>query len=279
MDMHPLDMTSMSQAAAGTTLPSNREALWARFRSSGSEDARNQLIMSYLPLARFAVERLNLRTSGSMGQEDLLSHALLGLIDAIDSYDPHRDVRFESYASLRVRGAVLDALRKLDWMPRRLRRQQRQLKEAYAKLESIHGRAATDEEVCAELGWSAEELDEVLQGAQNSITLSLDELLTGAEGTESAPRSLRLDDPTSANPFQEVALQERRELVAQAIQELPERDQLVLQLYYHEEMTLREIAQILEVTESRVCQIHSRAILRLQAKMKLRYADPAAAAA
>jgi RNA polymerase sigma factor for flagellar operon FliA len=225
--------------------------------------------MNYLPLARFAVERLNVPANGSLGREDLLSHALLGLIDAVDNFDPGRDVRFESYASRRVRGAVLDALRKMDWMPRRLRRSQRQLRQAYAKLEGQFGRAATDAEVCAELEWTQDDLDQVLQGSALSATVSLDDMLCGSDGSDSSMRVHRLEDTSCPNPFTEATLRERRESLTRAIGELAERDQLVLQLYYHEEMTLREIAEILEITESRVCQIHSRAILRLQNKLRV----------
>lgn len=244
------------------------DSLWSQYKSSGSEEARRQLILNYLPLAKMAVKRLNFSPSSSVGQEDLVGHALVGLIDAVDHYDPRRNVKFETFAFMRVRGAVMDALRRMDWMPRGFRRQQGQLRQAYARLESAQGRAVADEEVCAELGWSQEQLAEVLQGVAQSLTLSLDALISGPESGEGSSRSFSLMDTSSADPYREAARTERRDLLARAILELSEREQTVLQLYYHEEMTLKEISQILGVTESRVCQIHSKAILRLHAKLQ-----------
>ncbi|HEY3282797.1 MAG TPA: FliA/WhiG family RNA polymerase sigma factor [Armatimonadota bacterium] len=244
------------------------DTLWTQYKGSGSQEARQQLILNYLPLAKLAVKRLNFSPSSSVGHEDLVGHALVGLIDAVDHYDPRRNVKFETFAFMRVRGAVMDALRRMDWMPRGFRRQQGQLKQAYAKLESQHGRSATDDEVCQELGWSAEELSEVLQSAAQSLTLSLDNLMGGPDHQDAYSRTVFLTDTGSSDPFAEAAVSERRELLASAIRELTDREQLVLQLYYHEEMTLKEISHILGVTESRVCQIHSKAILRLHAHLQ-----------
>ncbi|MGB9619340.1 MAG: FliA/WhiG family RNA polymerase sigma factor [Armatimonadota bacterium] len=240
------------------------EELWRRWKERGDEDARQQIILSYAYLTRFVVDRLLLRPNSVIGYDDLLGHAAIGLIDAVERFDPGVGVEFATYAVWRIRGAVLDALKNLDWVPRSVRAKEQSIKRAYAKLEARLARPASDEEVAAELGMTVDELAEALEDIGQSVVCSLEELL--ADGDQAfAPD--RHADSSDLDPASAAEKQEKRRLLARAIDELPEREKLVLGLYYGEELTLREIAAVLGVTESRVCQIHARATIRLHGKL------------
>jgi len=238
-----------------------RSKLWRELKQNGSEQAREQLVSEYAYLAKYAVDRLNLNPSGALSYEDLIGHAVVGLIDAIEKYDPDRGVKFESYALPRIRGEVIDVIRQLDWTPRSVRRRETQLREAYACLEMRLGRSPSDAEVAEHLGISVGELEKMLMDVGQSAVLSLDEVIaSGGDVGEAC-------NDEDNDPASRAERAEQKRLLARAIDELPDRERTVVALYYYENLTQKEIAAVLEVTESRVCQIHTKAILRLSAML------------
>ncbi len=244
--------------------------LWQKLKT-GDENAREELILKYAHLTRYVVDRMNIKTTPVFGYDDLLSHAIMGLIDAVEKFDCTKDVKFETYASVRIRGSVLDALKSLDWMPRSLRATETELRRAFARLEAELGRPATDDEVARSMGISIDELNNTLASCAHSAVQSLEEMMYyGEEGPELAATGDKArpdEDPLSATE-----LSERRRMLASAIDVLPEREKLVVSLYYKDGLTLREIAAVLGVTESRACQLHSKAVVRMQGKLA-RHAD------
>jgi RNA polymerase sigma factor for flagellar operon FliA len=228
--------------------------------------AREQIILAYAHLAKYVVDRMPIRPSAVTSYDDLVSHAVVGLIDAVEKYDPSRDVKFESYAITRIRGSVLDALKSLDWVPRSLRSTEQELKRAFAGLEARLGRAATDEEVADELGVSVDELYERLSDVGQSALLSFEEVMIYGEENSGLAGLCSSPDP-DGDPLLSAELGERTELLATAISKLPEKEKLVISLYYSDGLTLKEIAAVLELTESRICQLHSKAVVRLHGKL------------
>lgn len=239
-----------------------REKLWLEYKKHGNEEAREKLIEEYAYLAKYAVDRLNLSPSGVLAYEDLIGHAIVGLIDAIEKFDPGRNVKFETYALSRIRGEVIDVIRALDWVPRSIRRQEAELRRAYAYLETVLGRSATDQEVADYLNITVPELEKLLADISQSALVSLDEII--ASGGDILPSD---DEDYATDPAANVEKSEQVRLLAQAIEELPERERIVVSLYYYDKLTQKEIAAVLGVTESRVCQMHTKAVLRLAAKL------------
>lgn len=254
--------TRTRQAAPAT----DTITLWQAFKDRRDADARERLITRYVYLAKHVVDRLGLRPCGWLGYEDLLSHAMLGLIDAIEKFDPVRGVRFETYAVTRIRGSVLDMLRSLDWVPRDMRRRENELKSAMNGLEAKLGRPAENDEAAEELGWTLEEVEAVLESVTRSAVLSLDSYVSERGDEDLDP--LESLGYGAEDPIRHAQRQERRRVLVEAIESLNEQEQTVLALYYFEDMTLREIGAVLSVSESRVCQIHTKAIWRLQGALE-----------
>jgi RNA polymerase sigma factor FliA len=244
------------------------QALWREFRAKGDPALRDRLIVTYAPLVKYVAGRLGSGLPAHVDDEDLVSYGLLGLIGAIERYDPDRDVKFETYAIARIRGAIIDELRALDWVPRSVRSRARDIERAIAELEAKLARVPTDEEIAAKLGLTEEELDESLSEISRSSIAALDELWTisGSSGDQVALIDT-IEDPEAPDPQGSLSQTELREAIADAIARLPEREKLVVTLYYYEELTLREIGEVLGVTESRVSQLHTKAILRLKARL------------
>lgn len=240
--------------------------LWQAYLEMGSQDARQRLVEQYLRVVRYVAGRMAVGLPHYVEYNDLVSAGLLGLIQAIDNFDHQRGIKFETYAIPRIRGAILDELRSQDWFPRSLRRKAKQVELAYATLEVRLGRPATDEEIARELGIPVSELDGLLSEVSLATIMSLDADPNGEDEQQSGMGDY-LPDPRSDDVERSIAEQEMRELIAHRLAELPEKEQLVLVLYYYEELTLKEIGEILDVTESRVCQIHTKAILRLKGKI------------
>ena len=252
----------------------NRDRLWRDYKIRGDQLAREQLITCYAYLAKYVVDRLSFTVSGAACQEDLLGHAIVGLIEAAEKYEPQRGFKFETFAIPRIRGAVIDALRSLDWAPRSVRKDETDLRKALAEAQAELGRPPTDEEVADRLGLTVGELERKLALVGRCSLLSLDEALsTGFEVGSLADTNVFEDDPYVA-----ARKEERARLLGEAIDQLPERERLVVSLYYHESLTLKEIAEVLGVTESRVCQLHTKATLRLNGRLA-RHADVFALAA
>lgn len=244
------------------------QGLWSRYRARGCRSAREELIMAYAPLAKQVVDSLRPRGSASVDYEDMIGAALIGLIDAIDRYDPERGVQFQTYATWRVRGAVLDMLRSMDWVPRSIRHKEADLQQAYERLESELGRSATDEEVADALSITPEELARSLEEIAPLAVLSLEETLARGHGDQTLTLTDTLADPSATAPEDYAERRELLRLLSGAIEALPEQERIVVTLYYYEGLTLKEVGRVLNVTESRACQVHSKAILRLQAKMQ-----------
>ena len=230
---------------------------------------RDELIIHYTPLIKFIANRLAMRLPPHIDVNDLISSGVLGLIDAIEKYDSSREVRFKTYAEIRIRGAMLDELRAMDWIPRSVRQRYNKIENAFSRIEQELGRPASDEEVAESLGVDIVEFQDMLSRSAGLALLSLDDVIdrgTDREGGRTlfdTLSGLKEDDPEARHAFEEL-----KGLLAQAIDALPERERLVLSLYYHEEMGMKEIGAVLEVTESRVSQIHSKAISRIRGRIR-----------
>jgi RNA polymerase sigma factor for flagellar operon FliA len=244
------------------------QSLWLQYRKTADPTIRDRLILTYAPLVKYVAGRLGSGLPAHVDEGDLVSYGLLGLIGAIERYDPERDVKFETYAIARIKGAIIDELRAMDWVPRSVRSRAREIERTIGELERQLMRAPTDEEIAAKLGVSEEELEESLAEISRTSIAALDELWTvqGGGGDQIALIDT-IEDADAPDPQSALSQTEMREAIGEAIARLPEREKLVVTLYYYEELTLREIGEVLGVTESRVSQLHTKAILRLKARL------------
>ena len=245
------------------------QTLWRSFRAKPDDKAlRDRLILTYAPLVKYVAGRLGSGLPAHVEEEDLVSYGLLGLIGAIERYDPDRDVKFETYAIARIKGAIIDELRSLDWVPRSVRARAREIERAMAALEAKLHRPPTDEEIANQVGITTEELEDSLTDISRSSIAALDELWTiGGSGDDQVALIDTIEDTEAPSPESSLSATELKEALGEAIARLPEREKLVVTLYYYEELTLREIGEVLGVTESRVSQLHTKAILRLKARL------------
>ncbi len=241
--------------------------LWQQYRRTGDAGLRDRLILTYAPLVKYVAGRLASGLPAHVDDDDLVSYGLLGLIGAIERYDPDRDVKFETYAITRIKGSIIDELRALDWVPRSVRSRARDIERTIAELESRLGRAPSDEEIAGRLGLSQDELDESLSDISRTSIAALDELWTVSAGGDQISLIDTIEDAQGPDPISALASTEMREAIGEAISGLPEREKLVITLYYYEELTLREIGEVLGVTESRISQLHTKAVLRLKARL------------
>jgi len=241
---------------------------WRRYKRQGDQRAREQLIVAYSPLVKYVAGRLASGLPAHVEEADLISYGLLGLMNAVERFELEREIKFETYAITRIRGAIIDELRSQDWVPRSVRSRARDIERANAKLENRLQRAPTDEEVAAALDISVEEFQESLLQISTSTIAALDELWTVSDSSGDQVSLLdTLHDPGAPDPSRAVDESELKDRVADAIARLPEREKLVVALYYYENLTLREIGEVLGVTESRVSQLHTKAVLRLRSRM------------
>jgi RNA polymerase sigma factor for flagellar operon FliA len=243
------------------------DQLWADYKEDGTGPARESLIVHFSPLVKYVASRLAVGLPQNVEQSDLVSYGMFGLIDAIDKFEPSRGYKFETYAISRIKGSILDELRSIDWVPRSVRAKVRQIERAYAKLEAKHHRAPSDDELAAELKWTDDQLQTALNQISHVGLAALDEILTASgERGEAITLGDTIADRSSHGPMGAFEVAETRQLLAQAINGLPEREKIVLTLYYYESLTLQEIGRVLGVTESRVCQIHTKAVLHLRSR-------------
>jgi RNA polymerase sigma factor for flagellar operon FliA len=234
---------------------------------------REKLIVEYSGLIKFIASKIAARLPSNIELDDLISSGVIGLMDAIDKYDSTRDNKFKTYAEFRIRGAILDELRSQDWVPRSVREKAKVLERAYSKIEQVKGRQATDDEVCMELGMSTEQYHEMLNEVRSVSLLSYDDLTNLSNADK---RSLHGNGEAGSKvptPYSEVSVAHLKKLVTEAIEDLPEKQRLVLSLYYYEDLNLKEIGRVLDVTESRVSQLHSQAILKLKARLRNHWDD------
>jgi RNA polymerase sigma factor for flagellar operon FliA len=257
-------------AAADETL-----TLWYDYRESRDRSVRDRLILTYAPLVKFVAGRVGASLPSHVDEQDLVSYGLLGLIGAIERFDPDREIKFETYAMARIRGAIIDELRSLDWVPRSVRTRARQIERAIGVLEKELMRAPTDDEIAGKIGLTKAELEDSLTEISRSSVAALDELWSPSGGGDQIALIDTIEDETGPDPEVTFEQSEIKEALAEAIAGLPEREKLVVTLYYYEELTLREIGEVLGVTESRVSQLHTKAILRLKAHLSGPQREPA----
>jgi RNA polymerase sigma factor for flagellar operon FliA len=241
---------------------------WREFKVTGDRALRERLILHYAPLVTSVAGRLGMRLPSSVEQADLVSYGMFGLIDAIEKYEPDRAIKFETYASSRIRGAIIDELRAIDWIPRSVRTKARAVDRAYADLEGELRRTPSESEIAGRLEVGVGELRTVFAQLSNVNVAALDELLgAGAERTDKVSLLDTLEDHRTPDPAGSFEAQETKFLLARAIEQLGEREKIVLVLYYYEGMTLAEIGRVLGVTESRISQMHTAAMHRLRARL------------
>jgi RNA polymerase sigma factor for flagellar operon FliA len=244
------------------------QELWKRYKATSDERARERLVVAYSPLVKYVAGRMSSGLPAHVEESDLISYGLSGLISAIERFDLTREIKFETYAITRIRGAIIDELRTLDWVPRSVRARARQFERVNMKLEARLQRAPTDEEMATELEISLEDFQEQLVQISNSTIVALDEMWNVSDASGDQVSLLdTLPDTGAPDPQTLVDESELRERIADAIAALPEREKLVVALYYYENLTLREIGEVLGVTESRVSQLHTKAVLRLRSKL------------
>lgn len=250
------------------------ESLWQRYADAPVREVRDQLIVHYSPLVKYVASRVAAGLPQNVEQADLVSYGIFGLIDAIDKFDPARGYKFETYAISRIKGAMLDELRSMDWVPRSVRSKAKRIEQANAKLEAKLGRAASDEELAEALDISVEDLETMLTKISFVGVVALDEMLSGGERGDSVTLGDTIPD-RGAGPVGSFEVEEMRQLLAESINSMSDREKVVLTLYYYEGLTLAEIGQVLGVTESRVCQIHTKSVLRLRSRLMANEYSPA----
>jgi RNA polymerase sigma factor for flagellar operon FliA len=251
------------------------EALWVSFCATREPALRDRMIVQYAPLVKYVVGRMAVSMPGVLGSEDIISYGTIGLIQAVDRYDPSVGVKFETYAIRRIKGAILDAIRSLQQLSRDASRRARDLDHAYDALVQLHGRMPSNKEVAAHMGISAEELNQAMVDASLSV-VSLSNPSGGDAGGDSDRPSLleQITDEDAPGVDAQVEKQHLYEALVGAIQNLSERDRLVINLYYYEELTLKEISEVLGVSTSRVSQLHAAAVFKLRAALRANIAQP-----
>ena len=243
------------------------DRLWEEYRKTKSQALRDAFIRQYMPLVKYVAGKVSVGMPGSVEFDDLVGFGQFGLLDAIEKYDPSKNVKFKTYAVTRIRGAIFDELRQIDWVPRSVRQKSREIEDAINTLEARLGRTASDAEIAESLGVSEDDYHRIIMKVSGTSVLSLSDVWHG--GDDSANTSIvdSIESPSSMNPDAIVEREEIKRVIVQAINELPEKEKMVIVLYYHEDLTFKEIGQVLNVSESRISQLHTKANLRMRAKL------------
>lgn len=239
------------------------DKLWSEYQKKPTQEIREQLILAYAQLVKLVAGRLSMYLGHNVEFDDLVSYGIFGLIDAIDKFDMNKNVKFETYASLRIRGAILDQIRKMDWIPRTVRQRQRKIDEAIKQIEMRTGKAATDEEIAVELGISGDEL----LGWQSQLKVTNMISLSEFEEAGQEPTFESANKNRFSQPEEVIEEQELKQKLVEALEMLTEKERRVIELYYYEDLTLKEISLVLEVSESRVSQLHTKALLKMRKKL------------
>lgn len=245
----------------------NEQEYWERYKEEGDMTARDDLIVQYSPLVKYVVGKMNKNMPPNVEFEDLVGYGTLGLIDAVEKFDHTRGIKFKTYAIPRIRGSILDELRSQDWVPRSVRRKARKIEKAITRLENRHGRSVSEQEVAEHMGISVGELKDTLSEVSGTNFLSLDEMWNVEDDDDEVPLHNVIEDDPENRPEQIVEEEEIKQILADEIRDLPEQERTVISLYYYEDLTLREIGEVLDVTESRVSQIHSKATSTLRSRL------------
>ena len=240
-----------------------KQKLWMDYSKNPSSELREKLILEYAPLVKLVAGRLSMYLGYNVEYDDLVSYGIFGLIDAIDKFDAGKEVKFETYASLRIRGAILDQIRKMDWIPRTVRQRQKQIQNAISDIEAATGRSATDEEIATALGISSEEYDSWQSQMKVTGVVSLDDFVEqGSDVADNRGLSSQIE-----RPEEHIEKEELKKVLAEALNLLTDKERKVVVLYYYEELTLKEISNVLDVSESRVSQLHTKALGKMKSKM------------
>jgi RNA polymerase sigma factor for flagellar operon FliA len=243
------------------------DELWIIYRKNRDPEIRELFIRQYAPLVKYVAGKVAIGMPANVEFDDLVGYGVFGLMDAIDKFDPEKNVKFKTYAVTRIRGAIFDELRSIDWVPRSVRQKTREVEETIGALEAQLGRTASDQEIANALGMNEDEYRKTIMKISGTSILSLNDVWFSGDENDKISIGDSIESPSSLNPDVIVEKEEIRRVIVEAIQELPDKEQKILVLYYYEELTLKEIGQVLEVTESRVSQLHTKAILRLRAKL------------
>lgn len=243
------------------------EELWVLYRKKRDPRIRESFIKQYAPLVKYVAGKVAVGMPHSVEFDDLVGFGVFGLLDAIDKFDPEKNVKFKTYAVTRIRGAIFDELRSIDWVPRSVRQKTREIEDVIGSLEAQLGRTASDQEIAKALGVSEDEFVKTMMKISGTSILSLNDLWFSGDENDKMSIGESIEAPSSLNPDIIVEKDEIRRVIIEAINELPDKEKKVLILYYYEDLTLKEIGQVLEVTESRISQLHTKAILRLRAKL------------
>ncbi len=243
--------------------PEKERELWIRCKEQSDPEARETLVVHYMRTVKYIAGRMAIHVPPSVEMDDLIGWGVLGLLDAVDKFDPTQDVKFSTYSSIRIRGSIIDQIRTLDWAPRSLRSLARKVGNAKDRLRQELGEEPTPDAIAEKIGITADEVEDTISQMQTAQILSLDDYMPSEEGG-GVRKSETVGDSTIPNPEQVAQNAERQELLVEAILNLPEQQQKVLNLYYYEELTLKEIGAVLDVSESRVCQINSAAMKKLR---------------
>lgn len=243
------------------------DELWLEYKKTRSPQLRDKFIRQYMPLVKYVAGKLAVGMPGSVEFDDLVGFGQFGLLDAIEKFDPGKNVKFKTYAVTRIRGAIFDELRQLDWVPRSVRQKSREIEDTIVDLESKLGRTATDAEIAEKMGVSEAEYQQTVMKVSGTSVLSLNDVWYSGNDNDHMSIGDSIESPSSLNPDVIVEREEIRKVIVEAINELPEKEKMVIVLYYHEDLTFKEIGHVLEVSESRISQLHTRANLRLRAKL------------
>ena len=265
------EQLASSPAGSSFSDPSPEDSVseaWTGYKKDGSAQARDSLILHYSPLVKYVAGRVAVGLPANIEQADLISYGIFGLIDAIDKYDRSRGIKFETYAISRIRGAIIDELRAIDWVPRSVRFKAREVEKAYQSLENKLKRPPSDAEIAEEMGITTDELNHIYTQLSTVSLVALDELMTGDSGQGDKLALVEtIEDTRTASPMEAFESEEMKSILAEAINRLPEREKMVVTLYYFEGLTLAQIGEVLGVTESRICQMHTKAVLGLRGKI------------
>ena len=242
-----------------------KKKLWEEYAGTRSPEIREKIILEYAPLVKVVAGRLSMYLGYNVEYEDLVSYGIFGLIDAIDKFDCMKDVKFETYASLRIRGAILDQIRKMDWIPRTIRQKQKRIDAAIKEIETQYGRSATDEEIATLLGITDEEYLDWQSQMKITNVVSLNEFLE--QGSEVPNEAGSTKSAAFDSPQEILERDELKKMLEQALELLTEKERKVIVLYYYEDLTLKEISNILEVSESRISQLHTRALQKMRGRL------------
>ena len=243
------------------------QELWIKYKKKKDPEIRNYFVRQYAPLVKYVAGKVAVGMPHNVEFDDLVGFGVFGLFDAIEKYDPEKHVKFKTYAVTRIRGAIYDELRSIDWVPRSVRQKTKEIEETIHTLEAQLGRSASDLEIADKMGVSIKDLHKTMQKISSSSIISLNDLWYSGEDNDRVAIVDSIESPQSLNPDIIVEKDEIKRVIVQAISELPDKEKKVLVLYYYEDLTLKEIGKVLEVTESRISQLHTKAIMRLRSKL------------